>query len=369
MKEKNYIELLQKNTTTGIDTKFYNKTLRDILVSTGNSILIWNDSQDNFLGVGEDNKGNNFVGKYLSILREKIIIEHDNQNEQLFKKFSSETVHELLSRDTFVKTWIRLKTRDICNIVSIMKIYVKDKINYDINIDDDFINIILNNIYYKCSRLYHDGSTIHEEHPAFYKNIVNSNKNFENSSTTVINSLWSVILSLLYRMDEVMKQTDIKNTKVLIIKANHLINNCIKNRKIISLNTNDNNIISAIINILKGIVHFNKYYTYSSDITKHDIICAYSILVGKYIPVYNVNEIVAVETLNIGWNDHETVEINDYHILYNEVIGLLKQNFNMTLQNNVKVVTEEIINNLTYIKNNNLLSSVYQTSRICFFAT
>ena len=82
-----------------------------------------------------------------------------------------------------------------------------------------------------------------------------------------------------------------------------------------------------------------------------------------------MNEIVAVETLNIGWNDHETVEINDYHILYNEVIGLLKQNFNMTLQNNVKVVTEEIINNLTYIKNNNLLSSVYQTSRICFFAT
>jgi ribA/ribD-fused uncharacterized protein len=60
----------------GVTAKFdQHPKLKDLLISTGNSILIENSPYDYFWGIGENKTGKNILGKILMELRSKYISE------------------------------------------------------------------------------------------------------------------------------------------------------------------------------------------------------------------------------------------------------------------------------------------------------
>lgn len=67
---KFYAEVSLKN-------KFEDKKLQKLLLQTGDKIIIWKDTNDNVLGCGKNNKGYNFVGKYLMKLRSELSLKND----------------------------------------------------------------------------------------------------------------------------------------------------------------------------------------------------------------------------------------------------------------------------------------------------
>ncbi len=57
--------------------KFEEKRLQKLLLQTGDKIIIWKDTNDNILGCGKNNKGYNFVGKYLMKIRSELSLKND----------------------------------------------------------------------------------------------------------------------------------------------------------------------------------------------------------------------------------------------------------------------------------------------------
>ena len=51
-----------------LTVKFSSHPNQEILLKACNLNLVYNDKMDDFLGMGPENKGQNFVGKYLKIL-------------------------------------------------------------------------------------------------------------------------------------------------------------------------------------------------------------------------------------------------------------------------------------------------------------
>ena len=363
MKKKDYNETLQKYAKIGLDTKFQNNLFQDILVSTKHLMLLWNDTNDNYFGVGKDGKGNNFIGKYLSLIREKLSKE---TKVSPIKDVTIKQIEEFINNDPFIKKWYQIKTRDMCNVIMIMKRYLFTKMNSNLSIDDDFVRIVLLNIYYSCKSIYNLSNDVQVDAPVFFVDLVKKQNGFQFVTYPTINEIWKFVFVLLFSMMDLMKKTEIKNAKVIISKSEKILSNSNKDcKKILSLNENDNCIITSIINILGGISEFNKYYSYSTEIDNRDVICAYSILNGNFINIQDDNEII-----NVGWNDGGPAEeIQDYHILYNEIIGLIKQYHKINDNSKLQLIVEEILNHLTYVKNNNLISTKSKLNRIHFFSS
>ena len=114
LKETDYIETLQKYAKLGMDTKFQNKIFQDILISTKHSTLLWNDPTDEYFGTGQSGKGNNFIGKYLSLIRETLSKE---VNVSPIKDVTLEQIQNFIESDPFIEKWYQIKTRDMCNVV------------------------------------------------------------------------------------------------------------------------------------------------------------------------------------------------------------------------------------------------------------
>ena len=66
-------------TEVSLNKKFEDKRLQKLLLQTGDKIIIWKDINDNILGCGKNNKGFNFVGKYLMKMRSEMSLKNDTE--------------------------------------------------------------------------------------------------------------------------------------------------------------------------------------------------------------------------------------------------------------------------------------------------
>ncbi len=87
-----------------IDEKFKNINFQNVLISTGNRPILWNDLLDNVLGVGPNGRGENFVGKYLVSKRNEI-----NKNTPVYK-VNEKNIITLLNTDTFLFDWVVMRS-------------------------------------------------------------------------------------------------------------------------------------------------------------------------------------------------------------------------------------------------------------------
>jgi hypothetical protein len=219
-----------------------------------NNEIIWKDYKNNILGIGKNNKGENFVGKYLMKLRDDIL---KKQGEENLSLVSEENISDLVQNDIFIQNWLRMRIEDMVNIAKKMRTYLDVKYSVNVETDSLLFNIALDNIYQPCSELFEISKDINiQQVPIFFVSLV---KEYVKSRqlSSIIETLWRRVVVMLYFVIKNLPNPTLYNIKNVLIKIEKIVSTQTNETPILE-NTDDNCIISAIINILIGINNFNK---------------------------------------------------------------------------------------------------------------
>ena len=240
----------------GLNKKFEDRVLQNLLISTENKNILWSDTKDNILGIGKNKNGANFIGNYLMTLRNEIFTEQNTENIEVL---TEENVTNIIKSDEFMNNWMEMKVKDMCNVVRKVKEYCNRKYNIDIENNKLFFTIVLNKIFQPCSELFILSKKVNTDVPLYFVRIVN--KYIKNKySPSIIELLWKRIVVMVYYIIKNVKEPTLYNIKNILIKIEFLLSqetNCLS---IIQDDEESNCIFSALINILLGIVEYNKEY-------------------------------------------------------------------------------------------------------------
>lgn len=277
LRDISYQQNLRKYAKKGMDKKFEDRMLQDILLMSGNKTIIYNDFSDPILGVGgKQDNGWNFVGKYLMELRTKY--RKLRKNEKL-KQLHTVHISYILNEDPFMKEWLEMRVRDMCKVLTVMKNYLYTKDEIDLNINVAFTTAVLDKIYQPCSQLFGAVNLITAEVPQYFSFMVQKCPGFNNVGHNIIEVIWKRIAVIIYYLIQYIEESNIQNLRAILARIEMLVAKGGKCIEIIN-NEYDNCIVSALLNLLRGIVEFNKQFAYSTEITEYDVKIAASIILN-----------------------------------------------------------------------------------------
>lgn len=169
---KYYEDRITVLATNALEQKFKNKNLRELLLLTGDSKLIWGDKNDIVLGVGPNGKGANFVGKELMRIREgfKTMLLNGKRN------IISPNDIDSLFNDEYLSEWLYSRIKDVSDVTvdiykninkkrvsewrSLNPINIELGLNTELNIYTSFSDApelllsVLTDIYEPCSAIF-----------------------------------------------------------------------------------------------------------------------------------------------------------------------------------------------------------------------
>ena len=277
LKDLDYKEQLKNLATKGLDKKFEDRGLQDILLITENATLIYNDFSDPILGVGDKTqKGLNYIGEYMMKLRMKY---KELRKDETFAKLDDTRISQILTEDPFMKEWLNMRIKDMCKVVTIMKNYLYIKEEQDILLRPDIVTTILDKIYQPCSEIFEASHLITNNIPEYFTSMVTKCPGFDKIDHKIIELMWKRIAVIIYYLIQHMENSNIKNIRAVIARIELLVT---KGSKCVTfiLDDYENCILSAIINLTRGIIEFNKQYSYSTIVTEQDIKTAASIILN-----------------------------------------------------------------------------------------
>ena len=326
-------ERLKNNAKIAIDKKFLNnKNLQDLLLSTGNSNIVWNDNQDNILGIGE-----NFVGKYLMEMRREI--PKNRKDDKIEDNITDSDIIKILEND-HIQKWLVMKIKDVCKTIQFVKKFKKIK-----KVSVEIVEDILDKIYQPCSNIFNVSKDIEIVVPTYFKDIIanmgsdnysDRDKNMcseELNDDNISTLLWKRIISILYIIVNNLNTSSDKDVTIIKILntlyISQIVGSSNKNCVEIITNREDNCVVSAIVNLLQNILNFNKILNNNNIISKGDINLACSIIINfditkiqqynffhkskiNLIDVDNTGDFIAEdEKYEVDVDDEVNDEVND----------------------------------------------------------
>jgi predicted NAD-dependent protein-ADP-ribosyltransferase YbiA (DUF1768 family) len=283
IKDNTFFSDMIKYAKEALDKKFEDRYMQDILLITGNSQLIYNDFSEPILGgiTNKREKAYNFVGKYLMELRNKFI---QIRKQEKFDVLKEEDITNIFEKDRFMNDWIRNRVKDSCNVLNIMKNYLKVKENIRTDLTTEFTSAVLDNIFQPCSQIYGAAHNIKAKVPDYFRQMVlNECTEFKpGRDVQAIEVIWKRLAVIIYYLIKHLKNSGstIENIRAEIGRVQIFSSTSIHECEKIITGEYDNCIVSAIINILRGIIDFNKKFSksYEVTVTELDVKTAVSII-------------------------------------------------------------------------------------------
>jgi predicted NAD-dependent protein-ADP-ribosyltransferase YbiA (DUF1768 family) len=269
---------LEKYAKKGMDKKFEDRIIQDILLMTGNAKLVYNDFSDPILGIGgKHDKGLNVVGKYLMTLRTKYA---DLRKGETLQQLHHVHISHILDKDSFMKEWLNMRVRDMCKVLTAMKNYLYAKDEIDIKLNADFTTTVLDNIYQPCSHVFGAANLITAEVPQYFRLMVQRCPGFSKVTHETVEVMWKRIAVIIYYLIKHIKESNIQNIRTVLGRIELLVT---KGGQCVDIipDDYDNCIVSALINLLRGIVEFNKKFAYNTEVTELDVKTAASIILNS----------------------------------------------------------------------------------------
>ena len=283
-KIKHYKEKLIFYTKKGLNQKFENRVMQDYLLATGNAKLVYNDSDDDILGIGSDSNGDNEVGKYLMELRTKIVEKRKGED---FKTLTPGDITFIIDKNAFMKDWVIQRVNDSCRTIVTMNDYVEEKFKTKDILSTKFVTAVLDNIYHPCSQIYGAVDRIQDlEIPEYFVNMVKKCDNMESASLQIIDLLWKRIAVIIYYL---IIHLEKKGAKIRDISSEIGQVQVLKSEKFVCeqivLDKYENCIIVALVNLIIGIIDFNIQNSGQKiEVTNLEVQAAASIILESIIP-------------------------------------------------------------------------------------
>lgn len=167
--------LLRIYNTAGINKKFEDRGLQDLLLLTGDSEIQWTSTENLVLGTGiNDMKGENYVGLTLMKIRENLKITRETEEEV---DIEVSDISSFVNKDTFIMDWVKMRVGDMCGVVYKLQQYLKFKDGIDVDISEEermtqLIEYVLDTIYQPCGSLIALSKKNDSKVPNFFVDIV-----------------------------------------------------------------------------------------------------------------------------------------------------------------------------------------------------
>lgn len=339
--------LLVKNAQVAMDVKFESRRLQDLLLMTKDAYLVWDDQKDPVLGVGpsKDGKpgtGQNAVGKYLMEIRARVASQRDKDDIHLL---TENDVAEILVDDEFLNGWLKMRIRDMCRAINVVRSYLFLKNDANPPLTAKLVEAILNEVYQPCSHLYGLSDLVQIAPPDYFRRIIMSCPGFQqklkgggeygedeeeadewmldddafaaeleaaldepetvvptageqtltdkNGDDTVpsgqpqqarldpvIDLIWRRIAVMIYMIIKSLDRPSLMNARNIIAKSTLLLaakSECVQ----VVPDREMNCVVSALLNVIRGLHQFNEYMQYNPRITKQDVEAAASIILDR----------------------------------------------------------------------------------------
>ena len=294
------------NAEIGMEYKFRDDDLQDLLLDTKDATIVYNDKVDSILGVGTDGNGLNCVGKQLEIIRKRI---KESREDLTTPIVSSKEMIKFINSSPVMRVWAEQNIVDMCNVVNILSGYTDkfDKTKLTLFVLRNFGNNT-EIIKFKTK----------EGEKSFIKDVIINSTVYNNVSEYMLNFVVEYFmtfifskLTLLIRDNDIQTGEDIinfittqeQNKNILCDKCNPII-----------LPQLDNSILNALINIIGAL------QTLDQDIDMDDSIkIAGSIILGQnllhnavvndILEEYKINILLAIEDIKGEYNVDETISL------------------------------------------------------------
>jgi predicted NAD-dependent protein-ADP-ribosyltransferase YbiA (DUF1768 family) len=271
---------IKANTDFALAKKFCNRSLQDLLLSTGTANLLWVDLGDPILGTGPNGTtGENYVGKVLMTLRSEIAVKRDF--EDIDRLTEADVSSVLMSEDARdLNAWFKGRIKDTCGIINLVRDYIFRKMEVEQPLTGKFVASVLDRIYQPCSQLYGLSAKVTASTPPAFRDVIRAFPGFQTASMEVIDALWRRAAVLIYFIIKNSSAATSESVNKLLKQSVAFLSqktDCVR----IIAGQEENCAVSAILNILRGIVEMNKDMGFDPKIEQVDIETAASIILNK----------------------------------------------------------------------------------------
>ena len=281
--EQYYYDRLTANATIALKVKFQNRESQNVLLSTDNKNLIYDDRRDEILGSKAQMKGN-FIGKELMKIRAEIRADRKERGDFRDSEvvLSEKNLTDVFHND-FLMNWFSMRVRDMCNVILLMKDYLYRKHGIEQRVTTVFAENVLDHVYQPCSHIFAAVQEIKAPPPLDFTRIVKGYKGFAISAgddvNNVINLMWKRLAVTIYYLIKQMKDATSNNVADVLSKVEHLAS---LNRQCEPILRNDleNCIFSALLNIISGITKVNQSYELGNEAQAIDFSAAAAIILN-----------------------------------------------------------------------------------------
>ena len=173
------ILLLSMFTARGLNTKFEDRSLQDLLILTGDAEIRWNSPQNLYLGAGnKEYPGKNYIGVTMMDIREKL---KQTRIEEEEVDVEVEDIENFIKKDPFIMAWVKMRVQDMCGVVYKLQQYLKLKDGIDIDLNEEelmlkLVRFVLDSVYQPCSTLINLSQKVTYRVPSFFIHMVNKCK-------------------------------------------------------------------------------------------------------------------------------------------------------------------------------------------------
>ena len=265
----------------GMNAKFKDSTLDNLLLYTGDRQIIYEDPNDNFLGTGPDGSGENFVGKYLVLLRNQLLargVKVRNEAVELKKTIKQLNINANLS------DWIIDRSVDAIITIGITMACM-DNPNPNCNIIDSF--------YSPCNTLKDKEVDTSINPPLGYQIMLENVFNLTQSrfkmvfggnspnvsiNNSIIREVWKYISYIVFRLSKKITQMELKNPIDLLSKLFYSLTvdkklcNILRNEFAQHFTKKQNCIIQAMLNVFKLLTNENECFRCPQNIRTIDAV-------------------------------------------------------------------------------------------------
>jgi predicted NAD-dependent protein-ADP-ribosyltransferase YbiA (DUF1768 family) len=281
-KEKalSFSKTIKRNADLALIKKFNSRALQDVLISTGNANLVWVDQTDPILGTGPNGTtGENYVGKILMTLRTEITVKRDF--EDIDRLTEADVASVLMSSDARdLNAWFKGRIKDTCRLINLVRNYIFLKMEVDQPLTKKFVATVLDRVYQPCSQLYGLSDKITAPAPPAFRDVILSLPGFQTAPLEVIDVLWRRAAVLIYFIIKNSSADTAESVNKLLKQSVAFLSQKAECVRIIA-GEDENCAVSAILNILRGIVEMNKDMGLNPKIEKVDVETAASIILNK----------------------------------------------------------------------------------------
>ena len=286
MRDMSFEINLKEYADKALSKKFENRRFQDLLLTTGNTNLVYNDRQDSILGVGKNGDGQNYTGGWLEAYRKDLAIERRGEDVH---SLSEKDIVNMIEQRPFIKKWIEMRVDDMIKTFNKYQNYVFQKDERSLEKSPTTIGDVIDTYYDSCNIVGSLARSVVAPVPKYFVEMIKKKPGFDKVNVATVKVIWTRVAVVIFFLRKYMTHKSAQNIENILTQLEYKLSKKKKCKGILE-DEKDNCIFSAIVNILDATNELNDTFAIAKPMDVADIELATSIILNRSVELIEHNE-------------------------------------------------------------------------------